>query len=306
MDRESTIRIGVVIGTGLVLAAGAQNAQYGGPVDPYANLPGTVALIGTVRDFREQQVPGGHDDFERKPTAGFGHYVGMVADQLDSDGKPAFASTGYLVKSQWKTAAGVAICPSKDYMPSADGDQAGAISSSEGGASTTPENFRKWFRDIPGVNVTGAYPLRLQRQPDTNTYVLDDRLDPHLKSLEGFFIVNDKLMGNSQGGNKNFHFTFELQTEFKYEKGTGQQFTFIGDDDVWVFIDGKLVIDIGGVHSAVEQSVFLDRLTWLEDGKTYPLNFFFAERHRTQSNFRIETSLALRDISVPTVSALYD
>ena len=66
------------------------------------------------------------------------------------------------------------------------------------------------------------------------------------------------------------------------------------------------MIDIGGVHSVVEQSIDLDRLGWLVDGESYPLNFFFAERHRTQSNFRIETSIRLQDINVPTVSALYD
>ena len=43
-----------------------------------------------------------------------------------------------------------------------------------------------------------------------------------------------------------------------------------------------------------------------EDGEVYSLHFFFAERHTTQSNFRVETTLQLRDISVPTVSALHD
>jgi hypothetical protein len=37
-----------------------------------------------------------------------------------------------------------------------------------------------------------------------------------------------------------------------------------------------------------------------------PLDFFFAERHRTQSNFRIETTLQLRNVELPPTAALYD
>lgn len=146
------------------------------------------------------------------------------------------------------------------------------------------------------------------RQTNSNVYSFNDKTDSHYSSLNGFFPINADLFGNSGGStpNQNFHFTFEVSTEFIYEKGKGQVFTFTGDDDVWVFIDGKLVIDLGGVHSAIDQSINLDRLAWLEDGKSYELKVFQAERHRTQSNFRIDTTMVLKSVEPPATTVLFD
>jgi hypothetical protein len=44
----------------------------------------------------------------------------------------------------------------------------------------------------------------------------------------------------------------------------------------------------------------------LSDGETYPIDFFFAERHRTQSNFRIETTLEMENEGLSTVSVICD
>ena len=86
-----------------------------------------------------------------------------------------------------------------------------------------------------------------------------------------FFPINEQLGGN-EGRNKNFHFTYELHTQFTY--GGGEVFDFSGDDDVWVYINGHKVIDIGGVHSRQDASVDLDDVATdigLEIGKTYYL-----------------------------------
>jgi len=148
--------------------------------------------------------------------------------------------------------------------------------------------------------------LKLVRQSGSNVYVFDDRHDRTYSDRGGFFPINNELFGNSAGNDKNYHFTFELQTEFVYRENSGQVFTFNGDDDVWVFIDDRLVIDIGGVHSRIAQTVDLDRLDWLEDGKSYRLSFFFAERHRTQSNFRVTTNIELEPLPALSVFAAYD
>ncbi len=294
----------LVLCAGVVTPAWAQSGE-----DPYASLPSSIQLTGVVRDFRERSVSGGHPDFERKPDAGFGHYMRLVKDTLDSEGKPEFRSVGYKVSSQWKDAAGRNRIEPKPYIDARPGDVDGSMSSSTGGAVVSGDTFRQWWRDVPGVNISRQITLTLNRQPGTNIYTFDDRTDPLYSSRQGFFPINGELFGNSGGGgvaNTNYHFTFELETTFVYQRGTNQVFTFTGDDDVFVFIDGKLVIDLGGVHGAISQSIDLDRLSWLQDGRTYTLKFFFAERHRTQSNFRIDTTLRLRNVDPPATTALFD
>jgi fibro-slime domain-containing protein len=274
--------------------------------DTYAGLPDSLSLTGVVRDFKDRAASGGHPDFQSPPSAGFGHYEGMVADALDSDGKPVFASTGYKVNSNWTNAAGQNIIKPKSYINAKSGDRNGSLASSLGGALNSADQFSKWFRDVPGVNSSKPCTIVLKRQSGTNIYTFDDKTDDLYKTRGGFFPINGELFGNYSSTNKNFHFTFELETEFIYEKGAGQVFTFTGDDDVWVFVDGKLVIDLGGIHSAVNQSIELDRLNWLTDGQTYKLKFFFAERHTTQSNFRINTTMRLRSVEPPATSGQYD
>ncbi len=276
--------------------------------DAHAHLPETLELVGIVRDFKERGVDGGHPDFERAPGAGFGHYVGIVADELGSGDKPEFASTGFALVSEWRDAQGRPMLPPRDDIAAREGDVAGEIASTAGDAVTSAATFASWFRDVPMVNVSRTLAISLQRQPGTNVYVFDDTEDPTYQDRGGFFPIDGELFGNSAGEDRNFHFTYELATEFVYDSDAPQTFRFVGDDDVWVFVDGRLVIDIGGVHAKIDQTIDLSRLEWLEDGKVYSLHFFFAERHRAKSNFRIETTLNLRSkpITTPPSMLLYD
>ena len=96
----------------------------------------------------------------------------------------------------------------------------------------------------------------------------------------------------------NYSYAMKISAEFQYIKG--QYFEFRGDDDVWVFINRRLVVDIGGVHTAEEGAVNLDTIGQndprykLEEGKTYSFHIFYSERNRTDANFKMRTSINLR------------
>lgn len=143
------------------------------------------------------------------------------------------------------------------------------------------EAFDQWYRDIDGINL--VIPLELQLSPTGDgvfTYESD-----------AFFPIDEEGFGN-EGNPHNYHFTLEIHGEFTYEGG--EVFRFIGDDDLFVFVNGQLAIDLGGVHNALTGEIDFDAMAaelGIEVGNTYTLDFFFAERHTTESNFRIDTTI---------------
>lgn len=154
------------------------------------------------------------------------------------------------------------------------------------GNPTTPtttgkDNFDQWFRDIPGTNI--AIPIQIELTPvGGGMYTYDN---------SAFFPIDGQGFGD-EGNIHNYHFTLEMHTEFEY-KG-GEVFTFTGDDDLFTYINKKLAINLGGVHGAQSQTVDLDAMAaqlGIVKGNKYTLDFFFAERHTSESNFRIDTTI---------------
>lgn len=286
-----------------VLAGGLATAVGNGADDPFASLPQTLTLSATIRDFKAYNQTGGHPDFEYFSGS---TTVGLVQDALDSDGKPVAASLrGRTITSECRDSAGRFINPAL-YNASL-GDRAPSLTNGgSGNGLTSAARFAQWFRDTPGVNVSKQVALVLNRQPNTNRYVFDSATDAPYAQRYGFFPIDGELYGNFNNSGHNFHFTTEVNTEFLYQRGQGQVFKFTGDDDVWVFIGGRLAVDLGGLHSKKEQYVDLDRLSWLQDGQVTSLTIFHAERRTTQSNFRIETTINMRSVNAPATTGLYD
>ncbi|MFW5738816.1 MAG: DUF4215 domain-containing protein, partial [Myxococcota bacterium] len=141
--------------------------------------------------------------------------------------------------------------------------------------------FNQWYRDVQNVNATALQTLVLS-QLGSGEYQYDS---------DSFFPLDGQLFGN-EGNPHNFHFTSEVRYWFEY-KG-GEQLAFTGDDDVWVFVAGQLAVDLGGVHGAMSGSITLDasaaQTFGLTVGEVYEIVVFQAERHTTQSNYRLTLS----------------
>jgi fibro-slime domain-containing protein len=106
----------------------------------------------------------------------------------------------------------------------------------------------------------------------------------------GFFPIDEFPPTGSTGGGDlhDFHFTSEVRFWFEYQANS-PSLDFSGDDDVWVYVNGHLALDIGGIHGRVAKSFTIDAANatafGLETGKVYEIAVFQAERNISQSNY---------------------
>lgn len=109
------------------------------------------------------------------------------------------------------------------------------------------------------------------------------------------------VSGNSDSeilteGGRNQHFCLETHAMFRYKKGL--HFSFSGDDDIWVYLDNKLAVDLGGAHLAAPGYVDVGKVLGAkaEIGHAYDIDIYYCDRRTKMNNLRIKTNMAIEQV----------
>lgn len=212
--------------------------------------------------------------------------------------------TGDDAYKNWKTAV---TMNKADHTITLNGDAQG-VAQFRSESTAAGQNASSWFPFLPtsGNNPAG--------EANTPYYC-------HGGAFGG------KDMGTTYK-NRDFGYALSGEGYFAYEPNL--YFNFQGDDDVYVYINGQLVIDIGGTHGATSYSMYLDDyVDWakgirdhgetykgktydqlseadkrrvdalcLVTGGVYSFDFFYMERHGVGSNLRIMTNMKIVESSL--------
>ncbi len=240
---------------------------------------------------------------------------------MDSTGKLAVNET---CQSAWHPDGGYTVGMVQDTL--VNGNPARADSSVYPWYEcSAAREIEKWFipvevaKDASGKSYTNGVCRDIDLTLDEEGFWLADISESHEDG--GFFPIDDlefldsaktvrnpkfdwnNQLGTSSNGvfkQHNYSFAMKISAQFQYVKG--QYFEFRGDDDVWVYINNRLVVDIGGCHNPAEKGVDLDTIGQndptgrlkLKEGETYNFHIFFSERNASGSNFKMRTSINLQ------------
>jgi fibro-slime domain-containing protein len=242
-------------------------------------FPPTLRLWGTIRDFRGRLDSLGHLDFglpNAPPNTNW-----TIGTRLDDDGKPVAAKPPALGMTSQRTIHSEA-------------------------------SFATWFRDTPCQNLSRPRVLILHRAasyghtPENPRWVYGVGGGSLGMSADRCYNdAYDFISGWNYG--VNLSWTMEFGFSFVYRQDKSQWLHVSAGSDVWVYLDGKLLIDIGGRSKPTFGAVDLNSVAaslGLVDAQSYDLKIFIANRYRAaQPNFQIWLNFPFDESPMPEIVA---